>query len=81
VKVRMDVAPQLIEHFWAMAKTADADCALWLEKAAVEANPEIRKGLERLAETELAAARALQSDADLLLEKFLAAGGSYEAKH
>jgi hypothetical protein len=35
---------------------------------------------ERTAEGEMNVARAMQADADDLLEKFLAAGGSYEMK-
>jgi hypothetical protein len=81
MKVPVANAPHLIEHFWEMAKRYHEYHAEYLEKAAAATDPVVKEVWEQMAESELKVARTMQSDADALLEKFIAAGGSYEAKH
>jgi hypothetical protein len=74
-------APYVIEYFWDMAKRYRGYHAEYRQKAAEATDPFMKEMWERTAQSELDVANACQSDADDLLEKFLAAGGSCEAKH
>jgi hypothetical protein len=79
--IRLDRVPAMIHHLWNVAKNATADRARWLENADREADPEVKAGWERLAETELELAHACQSDADELLTEFRAAGGEMQRQN
>jgi hypothetical protein len=80
MKIPVQNAPHIIEHFWEMATRYRGYHAEYLEKAREATDPETREMWERIAEGELKISRACQSDADDLLVKFEALGGSYEGK-
>ena len=78
MRIPIQNAPHLIEHYFGVMARAKVDYEKYMERVDSEPNPDVRKSYERMAVSSMNLANAMKSDAEDLLRQWEAAGGTVE---